>query len=209
MIRFQEVGTPEMWQLRMNCTEVDIYMRHRNICEVLPSQISILIDPYLPSRASPHFLVRDVYVYYYYARIYRRVSHRGLSCHMVCHFLIISFTPLTDVSISLYGISLAQAYVYWFQRRRDPLLIQRGVLLVMVMETIHSVLLLHATYHHTILLSGDLSREVTIIWSVSPCSPLSDDLMAGSGVQQYVVYDDHSYDVSADFFYQVCVVLGV
>ncbi|KAJ3475278.1 hypothetical protein NLI96_g11940 [Meripilus lineatus] len=73
----------------------------------------------------------------------------------------------TFFAIMLYGISLAQAYVYYFNRKHDGPLLQGAVFMVMFIETVHNGLLMHAMYHYTILSSCVLPISLKLIWSAS------------------------------------------
>ena len=66
----------------------------------------------------------------------------------------------------LYGISLLQSYLYFFDRKRDPTWLQCAVLVIVTLETIHSAMIMHATYHYSIYGACDPSEALEIVWYI-------------------------------------------
>lgn len=67
----------------------------------------------------------------------------------------------------LYGISIAQTYSYYlFSRRNDGRLLQSTVLVVMLIETVHNGLLMHAVYC-TVVIIPTLKQGWLTIWYVA------------------------------------------
>ncbi|KAJ3487953.1 hypothetical protein NLI96_g3173 [Meripilus lineatus] len=85
------------------------------------------------------------------------------------------FVIETFLGILLYGISLAQAYVYWLNCTRgpnynhDPRILRSSVLLVMIIETVHTALLMQATYHHTVITACSPWEDLKVLWSAGVC----------------------------------------
>lgn len=72
------------------------------------------------------------------------------------------------LSLRLFGINVSQSYLYWLNRKRDPTILQLTVLAVAAIETLHSTLMMHATYHYLISESCNPSAfDAKIIWFVS------------------------------------------
>ncbi|KAJ3477872.1 hypothetical protein NLI96_g10167 [Meripilus lineatus] len=70
------------------------------------------------------------------------------------------------VAFVLYGISLAQAYLYSYDRKRDTLWLQGLVLVVIILETVHSAMVMQATYFYVIAIATNPFGALHILWSV-------------------------------------------
>ncbi|KAJ3489082.1 hypothetical protein NLI96_g2375 [Meripilus lineatus] len=82
-------------------------------------------------------------------------------------------------TVTLYGIILAQAYAYLYNRKRDGPLLQSAVLAVVIIETVHNVLIIHDVNSY---LFDDSS--VRVIGSASVCVLLG--VLVETIVQVYI-----------------------
>ena len=71
---------------------------------------------------------------------------------------------LTSSLSRLYGANLTQAYVYWYHRNQDTKVVQHTVLAVVVLEAIHSIVALHATYQYTFPDPCCLLEAFSLLW---------------------------------------------
>ncbi|GBE86423.1 hypothetical protein BKA93DRAFT_549242 [Sparassis latifolia] len=70
-----------------------------------------------------------------------------------------------SLAAMLYGITTAQAYLYWWNFPNDVKIIRRTVLLIWLLETLHTAFCLHMMYHYVITGFGNLVTASLIIWS--------------------------------------------
>lgn len=70
------------------------------------------------------------------------------------------------ITVMLYGITTTQAHFYWWSYPQDAKLIKRIVLIVWILETVHTVFCLHLMYNYTIVDFGSLEHVVNLVWSV-------------------------------------------
>ncbi|KAF9810701.1 hypothetical protein IEO21_06835 [Rhodonia placenta] len=69
------------------------------------------------------------------------------------------------ITVMLYGITTTQAHFYWWSYPQDAKLIKRIVLIVWILETVHTVFCLHLMYNYTIVDFGSLEHVVNLVWS--------------------------------------------
>ncbi|KAL6302052.1 hypothetical protein BKA93DRAFT_827705 [Sparassis latifolia] len=69
------------------------------------------------------------------------------------------------VAIFLYGIATAQVYFYWMNFANDSVWIRSTVLLVWVLETVHTCMCVKMITQYTIVDFGDVPAVAHIIWS--------------------------------------------
>ncbi|KAH9946534.1 hypothetical protein B0H21DRAFT_859127 [Amylocystis lapponica] len=69
------------------------------------------------------------------------------------------------IAVLLYGITTTQVYVYWFSYPDDIKAIRRTVVVVWLLETLHTAFCLHMIYEYMIVDFGHLLGIVNIIWS--------------------------------------------
>jgi len=73
----------------------------------------------------------------------------------------------SSISILLYGIGIAQAYVYALRASEDSLLMKSVVALVCILETVHTALTLHVTYFYLIVNFNNVLMMDHIVWSAA------------------------------------------
>ncbi|KAJ3895600.1 hypothetical protein GG344DRAFT_72960 [Lentinula edodes] len=66
----------------------------------------------------------------------------------------------------LFGITTLQVYMYYHHYRRDSYLHKLAVAILWILDTVHLVLIVHATYHYAVKGFGDASNMAFIVWSV-------------------------------------------
>ncbi|KAI0786218.1 hypothetical protein C8Q75DRAFT_808618 [Abortiporus biennis] len=65
----------------------------------------------------------------------------------------------------LYGVNVAQTYMYWLTSDGDTMYIKCLVASVFIVETFHTVMCFHMAYYYSILKAGDLASIAQIVWS--------------------------------------------
>lgn len=75
-----------------------------------------------------------------------------------------SFIGPCSLHFRLYGISLAQSYLYWFNRKRDSRTLQCIVMVLVGLETSHTMLIMQTTYHYVITIAENPASALEIIW---------------------------------------------
>ncbi|KAK7693168.1 hypothetical protein QCA50_002734 [Cerrena zonata] len=74
------------------------------------------------------------------------------------------------ISLILYGITVAQTYIYYLNYGHEDTRFLRGVVAcVMVLETAHTVFTIHMTYFYLITDFGQVGAIGHIIWSAGAC----------------------------------------
>ncbi|KAJ3923727.1 hypothetical protein F5877DRAFT_63035 [Lentinula edodes] len=66
----------------------------------------------------------------------------------------------------LFGITTLQVYMYYHHYQRDSYLHKLAVAILWILDTVHLVLIVHATYHYAVKGFGDASNMAFIVWSV-------------------------------------------
>ncbi|KAJ3849383.1 hypothetical protein EV368DRAFT_67486 [Lentinula lateritia] len=66
----------------------------------------------------------------------------------------------------LFGITTLQVYMYYHHYQRDSFLHKLAVSVLWTLDTVHLVLIVHATYHYAVKGFGDASNMAFIVWSV-------------------------------------------
>ena len=82
---------------------------------------------------------------------------------MFATIYLLSVYSLTCSICRLHGINLAQTYLYWLNRKRDPIILQCTVLVVALLEAIHSIFTMHMTYYYLIAAACG-AGPLTIVW---------------------------------------------
>ncbi|TCD65367.1 hypothetical protein EIP91_002765 [Steccherinum ochraceum] len=71
------------------------------------------------------------------------------------------------ISMVLFGVSCAQAYIYAFNSQKDPLHVRLVAATVMFLELLHTALLVHNFYTVLITISGNPTAFDHIFWSTA------------------------------------------
>ncbi|KAI0073471.1 hypothetical protein K474DRAFT_1677880 [Panus rudis PR-1116 ss-1] len=74
------------------------------------------------------------------------------------------------LSLILYGITVAQAYVYYLTYPDDGKLVRSLIGAVIVLESLHTATTMHMAYHYTITEFGNLLGVGNIVWSTGVCA---------------------------------------
>ncbi|EEB95201.1 hypothetical protein MPER_05867, partial [Moniliophthora perniciosa FA553] len=69
------------------------------------------------------------------------------------------------VVICLYGVTCLQTW-YLFRHYNDQLLLRVAVLAILILETVHEIMAIHAIYHYLILNFANPLASLEIVWSV-------------------------------------------
>ena len=81
-------------------------------------------------------------------------------------------TPCSDVFLltpaccRLYGVIISQSYTYWLHRKRDTHTFQLIILALLILEALHTTLLMYTTYVPLILYACDMPKQLKTIPSV-------------------------------------------
>ncbi|THH31738.1 hypothetical protein EUX98_g2449 [Antrodiella citrinella] len=79
--------------------------------------------------------------------------------------LIGGYVIETFVAFVLYGIFIAQTYVYAMSCVKDPRYLKLCIICIVVLETLHTAVMAHIVYANTISGFGDLAVSGQILWS--------------------------------------------
>ncbi|TCD62143.1 hypothetical protein EIP91_007295 [Steccherinum ochraceum] len=79
--------------------------------------------------------------------------------------LLSGYLVIVYLTLTLYGMLLAQVYHYALHARDDAKLLKYTVALVAALETLHTAFMLHATYVYGVLNLVDPLNYLTIPWS--------------------------------------------
>ncbi|ESK83267.1 hypothetical protein Moror_15066 [Moniliophthora roreri MCA 2997] len=91
----------------------------------------------------------------------------------------------TVISSCLYGVACLQTW-YYFQNYHDQFLVRGIVLALLVLETIHAILAIHAVYYYLILNFGNLLALMIDIWSLDAIIPLTVRLFLNNAVWKLI-----------------------
>jgi len=69
-------------------------------------------------------------------------------------------------ALILYGLCTAQSYIYTLNSKDDHKLLRFTVLIVWVLETVHTALLIHMLYYYIITGVANPLKEDLLVWSV-------------------------------------------
>ncbi|KAI0072710.1 hypothetical protein K474DRAFT_1667480 [Panus rudis PR-1116 ss-1] len=70
------------------------------------------------------------------------------------------------VTFVLYGVTIAQAYIYALDCVNDPMYLKAVVVILALLETMHVITVMEILYHYTIASFGDFTQIFTITWTV-------------------------------------------
>ncbi|CCM00558.1 uncharacterized protein FIBRA_02592 [Fibroporia radiculosa] len=87
------------------------------------------------------------------------------------------------MAVILYGIGTTQAYMYWWRYPNDTKLTRRTVIVIWLLETLHTAFCLDVIYNYTVLDYGQSVDE--IVWSVGATILLA--IMIAITVQSYFI----------------------
>ncbi|ESK86107.1 hypothetical protein Moror_9326 [Moniliophthora roreri MCA 2997] len=87
------------------------------------------------------------------------------------------FLVAVVIASCLYGVACLQTW-YYFRNYNDCLLLRVTVLAVLILETVHEIVTIHAVYHYLILNFGKPFALVDVVWSVTTVIPVTDVLSA-------------------------------
>ncbi|KAK7689151.1 hypothetical protein QCA50_007842 [Cerrena zonata] len=73
---------------------------------------------------------------------------------------------LICISFALYGIGVAQAYVFMFNSKNDTIRLKLLVAIVFIAETLHSAFVLRLLYYYTLNVMSSFPAVSIIDWSV-------------------------------------------
>ncbi|CAL1703505.1 unnamed protein product [Somion occarium] len=90
------------------------------------------------------------------------------------------------LAVLLYGMMVAQAYVYMLHSKSDRAALKAVVVAVCFLETLHTAFLLHQLYFYTVLNFLNLAEASNIVWSTGPSVLLETFICAL--VQGFYVY---------------------
>ncbi|KAI0644387.1 hypothetical protein C8Q79DRAFT_971422 [Trametes meyenii] len=84
----------------------------------------------------------------------------------------------TSSSLLLYGLSLHQLYRYFRLHPNDTLYIRIIVVVVMLLETFHSVMVSSSCYHYLVSHFGNILAFLKTFWSVA-LAPVTSSVITG------------------------------
>ncbi|OSC99588.1 hypothetical protein PYCCODRAFT_1438154 [Trametes coccinea BRFM310] len=73
----------------------------------------------------------------------------------------------TFVSLVLYGVSVLQVYRYIQLYPKDSIIIKTIVFIVMILETVHSILPMHTCYYYLVSHFGSEMAALDTVWSIN------------------------------------------
>ncbi|KAL7278321.1 hypothetical protein ACG7TL_008297 [Trametes sanguinea] len=73
----------------------------------------------------------------------------------------------TFVSLVLYGVSVLQVYRYIQLYPKDSIIIKTIVFIVMILETVHSILPMHTCYYYLVSHFGSEIAALDTVWSIN------------------------------------------
>jgi len=77
------------------------------------------------------------------------------------------------IALILYGIFVAQVYVYFMNSNNDRFYMKSCVGCIAVLETVHSGFVIRSTYHYVIDTFGNLPGLAIMVWSAGVSELLS------------------------------------
>ncbi|OSX62389.1 hypothetical protein POSPLADRAFT_1142945 [Postia placenta MAD-698-R-SB12] len=88
------------------------------------------------------------------------------------------------LAIMLYGIAITQAYVYWWDYSDDSRRSRWTVVILMIMETLHTGFSFAAMYEYLIINFNDIEQLQTLVWYLKSMQILIAAIVQGFLIQR-------------------------
>ncbi|ESK92609.1 hypothetical protein Moror_4348 [Moniliophthora roreri MCA 2997] len=113
-----------------------------------------------------------------------------------------SFLVTIILSSCLYGVTCLQTW-YFFRHYNDRLLLRGVVLAILILETLHEIMAIHAVYYYLIINYANPLASLDIVWSVIGLIAVTDAL----NTIVHLFYTAQIYKISNKKGWWICVIL--